>query len=308
MRRRERLSEARKRVAHAAAFGLELREPRLELRRHVVERSAELRELVSSPHGDALAEAPLRDPAGSRRETAEVPDDCPPLEVRDHADERQACEQPGEEPVAGSRFGRVDQGLPGQDGKPHRPHSREGRRDECAIARALDADGRASPGRNRDAPAEPRHRCQDPRSLEQDENVAGVERRALSETRDEPGVERDRRHDLAQAACAGDDVDGESSGEPGYGAGVETSGANDVERRAAGGDPPQAREVTALECALQRPGARDLLCVRLGAVGLLRVERERRAQPCLLPESDQARLAGAGDCAEPPVRRRQRDE
>ena len=144
--------------------------------------------------------------------------------------------------------------------------------------------------------------------LEQDENVAGVERRALPETRDEPHVERDRRHDLAQAVRAGDDVDRESRGERRRGAGAETAGAVDVERRPAGDDPPQRAAVATLERALQRPGAREPLRPRLRAIGLLRVERERRAQPCLLPEGDLTRLAGAGDGAEPPVRRRQRDE
>ena len=72
-----------------------------------------------------------------------------------------------------------------------------------------------------------------------------------------PTVERDRRHDLAQALRAGDDVDGESRGEPRRGADAEPAGAYDVERRRGGGDPPQRPTVTALERALQRPGARD---------------------------------------------------
>ena len=56
MRRRERLPEAGERLAHVTAFRLELGEPRLELRGHLVERSAERRELVPPPDGDALAE------------------------------------------------------------------------------------------------------------------------------------------------------------------------------------------------------------------------------------------------------------
>ena len=65
----------------------------------------------------------MRDPAGGRGEPAEIPDDRPPLQVRDDADERQADEQPGEEPVARARGGRVDHRLRGQDGKP-RPGTR----------------------------------------------------------------------------------------------------------------------------------------------------------------------------------------
>src|SRR6185503_20751387 len=61
VRRHERLAEAGERVTNTASFGLELGEPRLELLGHVVERSAEGRELVPSPHGDALAKAALGD-------------------------------------------------------------------------------------------------------------------------------------------------------------------------------------------------------------------------------------------------------
>ena len=55
----------------APALGLELGEPRLQLVRHVVERGAEHRELVPSPHGHALGEVPLRDPAGGLGERAQ---------------------------------------------------------------------------------------------------------------------------------------------------------------------------------------------------------------------------------------------
>jgi hypothetical protein len=63
-----------------------------------------------------------------------------------------------------------------------------------------------------------------------------------------------------------------------------------------------------LEGALQLPGARKLLGPRLSVIGLLRVARERRAQARFLPKGDLPRLAGPGNGAEPPVRRRQRDE
>ena len=145
----ERLAEAGERLAHAPALGLELGESRLELRGHVVERGAELARTRPVPGPGRARGGPARDPAGGRGEAAEVPDDRPPLEVRDDADERQAREQPREEPVARACVGRVDHGLAGQDGEPCRRHSRQPRRDECAIARASDADGRALPGRQR---------------------------------------------------------------------------------------------------------------------------------------------------------------
>jgi hypothetical protein len=64
----------------------------------------------------------------------------------------------------------------------------------------------------------------------------------------------------------------------------------------------------ALEGALQLPGACKLLGPRLSVIGLLRVEREHRAQARFLPKGDLARLAGPGNGAEPPVGRPQRDE
>ncbi len=93
-----------------------------------------------------------------------------------------------------------------------------------------------------------------------------------------------------------------------HGARLKAARALDVERRPARHDSPQRAAVTTLERALQRSGARKLLGPRLSAIGLLRVERERRAQPRFLPQGDLARLAGADNGAEPPVRRRQRDE
>jgi hypothetical protein len=132
--------------------------------------------------------------------------------------------------------------------------------------------------------AHERRRRHDPRSLEEDEDVAGVERRAVAETRDQGAVERNRRHHLAEATRARHDVDGESRGSARRGAGTEAAGADDVERRLGGDNPPQHPAVTALERALEWTGARELLRARLRTIGPLRVERERRAQPRLLPE------------------------
>ena len=104
------------------------------------------------------------------------------------------------------------------------------------------------------------------------------------------------------------DVDRESRGAARRGAGTEAAGAHDVERRLVGDDPSQHPAVTALERALEGTGARELLRLLLRTIGALRVESERCAQPCLLPEGHLARLPRAGDGAESPVRRRHRHE
>ena len=62
---RECVAEAGDRVAHPPAFGVELPQALLELRRHVVEGLAEGGELVAPAHRDPLLEAPLGD-AGRR--------------------------------------------------------------------------------------------------------------------------------------------------------------------------------------------------------------------------------------------------
>ena len=114
-----------------------------------------------------------------------------------------------------------------------------------------------------------------PRPVEQDENVARGEGRISPEVVDQPAVERDGRHHLAQVACAGDDIDREAGSEPRRGAHAQAAAAEDVEGRPADEDPLQAPAVTLRERALQRPGARELLRLRLRAIRLLRVERER---------------------------------
>ena len=146
--------------------------------------------------------------------------------------------------------------------------------------------------------------------MEQDENVAGGEGRVPPEAIDQPAVERDGRHDLAQAARAGNDIDREAGGEPRRRTDAQTAGADDVERTAVPTTIRCSAPAVALGSSARCSGRERATCsrLRLRAIRLLRVERERCAQPGLLPEGDLARLAGAGDGAEPPVRRRQRDE
>ena len=207
VRRRERLAEAGERLAHAPALSLELAKPGLELRGHVVERRAELRELVAATHRHAIAEAPARDAAGSHGEAAEVPHDRAALQVGDHADERQTGEKPEQDAVTTPGIGCVDERLRGQDGEPRPRYPWQRRCDESAVAGSCEVDRRAAPRLDRDPPAQRRRGRGNARSLEQNEDVAGVERGTAPQTLHEPRVERDRGHDLAQAARRGDDID-----------------------------------------------------------------------------------------------------
>ena len=307
MCRRKRLTEASQRVPPAGALGLELGEPRLELRRHVVERGTEGCELVVAADGHPLGQAPVRDLPRGRGETAEVPDDRPPLQVRDPTYEREACEQPEEDPVACSRVGGVDQSLWRQDGEPRRGHFREHRPGERPVPGARYLHRRTPPRRHGDLTVKRRRRRHDPRSLEQHENVAGVERRTAAKALDEADIERNRRHDLAEATRSHDDVDGQPSRETRQSARAKSTCADDIQRRLMGEDPSQRPAVLALERALQRSRAREPLCFRLRPVGPLLVERKRGAKR-LLAQGDLSRPAGAGHRAEPPVRGRQRDE
>src|SRR5579862_5016979 len=75
VRRRERLAEARVRLACAGALVLHLVETRLELLRHLVERRRDLCELVASAQLDTLVETALRECFRTDGETFERVDD-----------------------------------------------------------------------------------------------------------------------------------------------------------------------------------------------------------------------------------------
>ena len=114
---RERLAEARDRVAEPAALAFELGEPGLELVRHVVERSTEERELVAAADGDALGEPPACDPVRCLGEGPQRADDRAALEVGDERDEGERAEQPEQKPVARARIRCIDRRLRAEDCK-----------------------------------------------------------------------------------------------------------------------------------------------------------------------------------------------
>jgi hypothetical protein len=277
VRRGERLAEVRQRFAYPGALGLELGEPRLELLGHVVERGAQRSELVVPADGDALTEAPERDPASSGGDPAEVPGDRPSLEICDDAHEPQAGEQPEQEPVPRARVSRVDDPLRRQDSQSPLGQSRQPGSGERAITDARKAHRRALRGVHRDIPLQTRRRRDDPRSLQYDESVGRVEGGIPSETAHEAETEREGSDDLAEPARAARDVDGQPSGETQWPADTQAVGADDVERRSARENQPQRAAVSALERQLQRPRPRRLPGLRLRPILPLLIERERGA-------------------------------
>ena len=95
----ERLAEARDRATQPDAFLIQLREPRFQLVRHVVEGGAEHRELIPAVHGDALGESALGDPVGGLGKRAERADDRAAFEVRDEGDECERHEETEQQAV-----------------------------------------------------------------------------------------------------------------------------------------------------------------------------------------------------------------
>ncbi len=111
MGRGERVAEARDRVAHPAALGIQLAQALLELGGHVVEGRAEGGELVAPAHRNALVEPALGDPSGGSRELAEGADDRAAERVREDpdGDHRHGGEE--QEPAAEVVHGVVDHRL-----------------------------------------------------------------------------------------------------------------------------------------------------------------------------------------------------
>ena len=91
----ERLAEARDRVTRTPAFPGDLLETRLEVRRHLVEGDAEVRELVGAAHGNARAEVAARDRARRVVELLQGADDRAAEDVGEAAgdEERRGGEQ-----------------------------------------------------------------------------------------------------------------------------------------------------------------------------------------------------------------------
>src|SRR5207245_9273041 len=82
VRRSERLAEADDYVPQPAALRIELPDSRLELVRHVVERSPKQRELVAAANGDALREPAACDPVSRPGTASKRPHDGAAFEIR----------------------------------------------------------------------------------------------------------------------------------------------------------------------------------------------------------------------------------
>ena len=96
----ERLAEAHGGVTPASALLVELAPPRVELVGHLVERQAELGELVPALDLHSAVEPAARDLVRSGGEAAEPVHDRPPLEVRDQDQQHERDQHRHDEPLA----------------------------------------------------------------------------------------------------------------------------------------------------------------------------------------------------------------
>ena len=198
--RRERFAEAHRRLAQPPTLLVQLRHPGLELVGHLVEGVAETCELVAAlDDGHAPVEAALCDVVGGRYEPAERADDRATLEVGDQDQEHERDQHRQLEP-ARDRSGRsVDRPLrlEQHETRTTRRGRRLGRKGPEAIvlqrhlARLARGDAQAGAA----GPVT----CEDPSGDDEGQPLVGVEAGPDSETADEPGIDRYRRHDLAES-------------------------------------------------------------------------------------------------------------
>jgi hypothetical protein len=111
VRRTEGLAEAHHHVTEAAPLVVELADARLELVGHLVERSAEPRELVGPADVDSAIEAALGDVVRRGDEASERAHDRASLEVRDQEQEQEDAEHRQHKPLPDRGGGLVDRAL-----------------------------------------------------------------------------------------------------------------------------------------------------------------------------------------------------
>ena len=113
MRRSQRLAEARDDVAQTPALGFELVKPRLQLERHLVERPAEQRELVTSLDRHTFLQIAARD--GTRRvdKAADRAHDRTTFDVGDARDKDERRDEADQQPIRRGFVRGVDDGLRG---------------------------------------------------------------------------------------------------------------------------------------------------------------------------------------------------
>src|SRR5436305_730730 len=107
----ERLAEAGDDVAQPSALVLELVEPRLQLRGHLVERAAEQGELVPALNGHPLLQVAASDRACGVYETADRTDDRAALDVCHRRDQQETRDEPDEQASHGGVVRGVDEAL-----------------------------------------------------------------------------------------------------------------------------------------------------------------------------------------------------
>ncbi len=109
--RDQRLAESLRGVTHARPLGLDVETLLLELRRHVVERPSEVRELITSANLDTLAEVATGDRVRRDGELAQRPDDRLAEQVGDRTEQDERAEQRCADALLGVSRARVERAL-----------------------------------------------------------------------------------------------------------------------------------------------------------------------------------------------------
>src|SRR5579864_53643 len=121
----EGLTEAGESAPQPPTLSVQVREARLELIGHVVERGSESSELVAPAYVHALGAPALGDRTRGVREAAQRAQDRPPFQIRDEGDDDEADQETAEQPVATRRVGGVDLRLGAEDRKANGADTRD---------------------------------------------------------------------------------------------------------------------------------------------------------------------------------------
>ena len=142
--------------------------------------------------------------------------------------------------------------------------------------------------------------CEDPSGADEGQPLVGVEAGPDLETADEPGIDRYRRYDLAEnTTISADDSHRSGGGTRRRPADAQPRSGTDLNVRMPANDARKLTTVARCQRALNAPPAGECGRGELGAVELLAVRGERRANACLQHGVDATRLAALRQGAKP---------